>query len=89
MAPKADKTPVKKVAKKGTSDKKKKRSKAETYKIYIYKVLKQVSAAPCPARIWNANAVIASSHAQSVHGACRQCIAQLRQCKSMRNAPRY
>jgi hypothetical protein len=42
MAPKADKTPVKKVAKKGTSDKKKKRSKAETYKIYIYKVLKQV-----------------------------------------------
>ena len=44
MAPKADKTPVKKVAKKGSSDKKKKRSKAETYKIYIYKVLKQVRA---------------------------------------------
>ena len=37
MAPKADKTPVKKVAKKGTGEKKKKKSKAETYKIYIYK----------------------------------------------------
>ena len=86
MAPKADKTPVKKVAKKGTSDKKKKRSKAETYKIYIYKVLKQVRAAPCPARIGTANAVIASRHEQTVYGACRPSIAQFRQRKSMRNA---
>jgi histone H2B len=42
MAPKGDKTPVKKVAKKNVDGKKKKKSKAETYKIYIYKVLKQV-----------------------------------------------
>merc|ERR1712134_29613 len=38
---KADKKPAKKTVKKGVSGKKKK-SKAETYKIYIYKVLKQV-----------------------------------------------
>lgn len=42
MAPKGEKTPVKKVAKKNVDGKKKKKSKAETYKIYIYKVLKQV-----------------------------------------------
>ena len=42
MAPKGDKHPVKKVAKKNVDGKKKKKSKAETYKIYIYKVLKQV-----------------------------------------------
>ena len=45
MAPaKADKAPAKKTpAKKATDGKKKKKvSKAETYKIYIYKVLKQV-----------------------------------------------
>ena len=40
MAPKAEKKPAKKVVpKKGG---KKTKSKAETYKIYIYKVLKQV-----------------------------------------------
>jgi len=38
---KADKTPAKKVAKKVTVGKRKK-AKSETYKIYIYKVLKQV-----------------------------------------------
>lgn len=43
MAPKAEKTPAKKAIKKPAGDKKKaKKSKAETYKIYIYKVLKQV-----------------------------------------------
>jgi histone H2B len=44
MAPKAaDKAPAKAPAKKTTDSKKKKKvSKAETYKIYIYKVLKQV-----------------------------------------------
>ncbi|CAD7702210.1 unnamed protein product, partial [Ostreobium quekettii] len=41
MPPKADKTPAKKVAKKVTVGKRKK-AKSETYKIYIYKVLKQV-----------------------------------------------
>merc|ERR1711862_477327 len=38
---KADKKPAKKTVKKGVSGKKKK-AKVETYKIYIYKVLKQV-----------------------------------------------
>ena len=42
MAPKAEKTPAKKVAPKGTGKARKAASKAETYKIYIYKVLKQV-----------------------------------------------
>lgn len=48
MAPKAEKAPAKKVASKkppsdGTVKKKKRSSKSvETYKIYIYKVLKQV-----------------------------------------------
>jgi histone H2B len=47
MAPKAEKAPAKKTAAKpdaDKADKKKKRvkSKAESYKIYIYKVLKQV-----------------------------------------------
>jgi histone H2B len=43
MAPKADKAPAKKTAAKPADGKKKKKiSKAETYKIYIYKVLKQV-----------------------------------------------
>ena len=44
MAPKAaEKAPAKAPAKKTTDAKKKKKvSKAETYKIYIYKVLKQV-----------------------------------------------
>lgn len=44
MAPKeAQKAPAKAPAKKTTDAKKKKKvSKAETYKIYIYKVLKQV-----------------------------------------------
>merc|ERR1712019_113949 len=38
---KADKKPAKKTVKKGVTGKKKK-AKTETYKIYIYKVLKQV-----------------------------------------------
>ena len=42
MAPKAEKKPAKKVAPKGTGKARKAASKAETYKIYIYKVLKQV-----------------------------------------------
>lgn len=43
MVPKAEKTPAKKVAKKAVGGVvKKKKSKAETYKLYIYKVLKQV-----------------------------------------------
>ena len=44
MAPKAEKKPAKKVAKSTSSAaaKKRKLAKAETYKIYIYKVLKQV-----------------------------------------------
>ena len=46
MAPKAEKKPAKKVAKSTSSAaaKKRKLAKAETYKIYIYKVLKQVRA---------------------------------------------
>merc|ERR1711970_1649996 len=39
---KADKKPAKKTVKKGASGTKRKKSKTETYKIYIYKVLKQV-----------------------------------------------
>merc|ERR1712174_29766 len=39
---KADKKPAKKTVKKGASGTKKKKAKVETYKIYIYKVLKQV-----------------------------------------------
>ena len=44
MAPKAEKKPAKKVAKSTSlaAAKKRKLAKAETYKIYIYKVLKQV-----------------------------------------------
>ena len=42
MAPKAEKKPAKKVAPKSGSKAKRAASKAETYKIYIYKVLKQV-----------------------------------------------
>jgi histone H2B len=42
MAPKAEKKPAKKVAAKAGGAKKRKPSKHETYKIYIYKVLKQV-----------------------------------------------
>ena len=41
MAPKAEKKPAKKVAKTGAA-KKRSKAKHETYKIYIYKVLKQV-----------------------------------------------
>ena len=46
MAPKAEKKPAKKVAKSTSSAaaKKRKLAKAETYKIYIYKVLKQARA---------------------------------------------
>merc|ERR1712164_57780 len=39
---KADKKPAKKTVKKGASGTKKRKAKVETYKIYIYKVLKQV-----------------------------------------------
>merc|ERR1712019_256970 len=39
---KADKKPAKKTVKKGVTGTKKKKAKVETYKIYIYKVLKQV-----------------------------------------------
>ena len=42
MPPKAEKTPAKKTTKKVDAKKGRKKSKAETYKIYIYKVLKQV-----------------------------------------------
>lgn len=43
MAPKAEKKPAKKVAKTAkTGGKKKSRAKVESFKIYIYKVLKQV-----------------------------------------------
>ncbi len=46
MAPKAEKKPAKKVAKKVAGGKGKKgKSKVESFKIYIYKVLKQVSSA--------------------------------------------
>ncbi len=44
MAPKAEKKPAKKVAKTAkTGSKKKSRVKVESFKIYIYKVLKQAS----------------------------------------------
>ena len=47
MAPKAEKKPAKKVAKKVAGGKGKKgKSKVESFKIYIYKVLKQVSLRP-------------------------------------------
>ena len=50
MAPKAEKKPAKKVAKKVAGGKGKKgKSKVESFKIYIYKVLKQVRAGPGPA----------------------------------------
>ena len=43
MAPKAEKKPAKKVAKTATTGSKKKaKAKVESFKIYIYKVLKQV-----------------------------------------------
>ena len=46
MAPKAEKKPAKKVAKTAkTGTKKKSKMKTESFKIYIYKVLKQVG--PC------------------------------------------
>ena len=49
MAPKAEKKPAKKVAKKVAGGKGKKgKSKVESFKIYIYKVLKQVRAGPGP-----------------------------------------
>ena len=44
MAPKAEKKPAKKVAKTAkTGGKKKSKAKVESFKIYIYKVLKQVN----------------------------------------------
>ena len=47
MAPKAEKKPAKKVAKKVAGGKGKKgKSKVESFKIYIYKVLKQVCNIP-------------------------------------------
>ena len=49
MAPKAEKKPAKKVAKKVAGGKGKKgKSKVESFKIYIYKVLKQVRASKSP-----------------------------------------
>ena len=43
MAPKAEKKPAKKVAKTAkTGGRKKSKAKVESFKIYIYKVLKQV-----------------------------------------------
>ncbi len=43
MAPKAEKKPAKKVAKTAkTGGKRKSKAKVESFKIYIYKVLKQV-----------------------------------------------
>ena len=49
MAPKAEKKPAKKVAKTAkTTGKKKSKAKVESFKIYIYKVLKQVSFLPIP-----------------------------------------
>ena len=58
MAPKAEKKPAKKVAKTAkTGAKKKSKAKVESFKIYIYKVLKQVRllclfifplCSPCP-----------------------------------------
>ena len=52
MAPKAEKKPAKKVAKSTSSAaaKKRKLAKAETYKIYIYKVLKQARAPVGPVK---------------------------------------
>ena len=48
MAPKAEKKPAKKVAKTAkTGSKKKSRVKVESFKIYIYKVLKQVRRPGC------------------------------------------
>jgi histone H2B len=50
MAPKAEKKPAKKVAKTAkTGGKKKSKAKVESFKIYIYKVLKQVRQ---PSPIW-------------------------------------
>jgi hypothetical protein len=47
MAPKAEKKPAKKVAKTAkTGGKKKSKAKVESFKIYIYKVLKQVRQHP-------------------------------------------
>ena len=40
--PRPTRPPSRRSPRRGTGDKKKKKSKAETYKIYIYKVLKQV-----------------------------------------------
>ncbi len=48
MAPKAEKKPAKKVAKTAkTGGKKKSKAKVESFKIYIYKVLKQVRLLGC------------------------------------------
>jgi alpha-D-ribose 1-methylphosphonate 5-triphosphate synthase subunit PhnG len=52
MAPKAEKKPAKKVAKTAkTAGKKKSKAKVESFKIYIYKVLKQVSVSLSPVSI--------------------------------------
>ena len=61
MAPKAEKKPAKKVAKSTSSAaaKKRKLAKAETYKIYIYKVLKQ--ARPCWVRSKRCDSTCASA----------------------------
>ena len=65
MAPKAEKKPAKKVAKSTSSAaaKKRKLAKAETYKIYIYKVLKQARACWVRSKRWDS----ASAPACSLH----------------------
>ncbi len=68
MAPKAEKKPAKKVAKSTSSAaaKKRKLAKAETYKIYIYKVLKQARAC------WSGQSFV-TSHARLL-AACSGCL---------------
>jgi hypothetical protein len=89
MAPKeAQKAPAKAPAKKTTDAKKKKKvSKAETYKIYIYKVLKQVhpdTGTVCSRRVLQERAArgfvllqpISSSHSQVALKLYRPCVHQ-------------
>ena len=59
MAPKAEKKPAKKVAKTAkTGSKKKSRVKVESFKIYIYKVLKQVRRPGCCACVYQGALVL-------------------------------
>ena len=75
MAPKAEKKPAKKVAKSTSSAaaKKRKLAKAETYKIYIYKVLKQARAC------WSVeNIVISHARLLAACNSCLRCLGTLR-----------